>query len=64
MFHFMAGPVGDNADPAEMDEAYIHFEGLLLKSDGWKMVMEYQKQPATLEEWNAAEGAGGSKPFK
>ncbi|MFK7829312.1 MAG: hypothetical protein AB8B57_05975 [Congregibacter sp.] len=64
MFHFRAGPTGDNADPADMDEAYIHFEALLLKSDGWKMVMEYQKHPATIEEWNTAVSAGGSEGFE
>lgn len=64
MFHFRSGPVGDNDDPDDMDEAWVHFEALLLKTDGWKMVMEYQKQEATIEEWNAAEGAGGSAPLQ
>ena len=33
----------------------VHFEGLLVRKDGvWLMVMEYQKQPATEEEWEAA----------
>lgn len=33
---------------------YIHFRALLLKKlDGWKIVMEYQKAPATEEEWVA-----------
>ncbi len=32
---------------------YVHFEVLLLKRDGWKIMMEYQKSKATLEEWNA-----------
>jgi hypothetical protein len=32
---------------------YIHFEALLLKRDGWKIMMEYQKSKATVEEWNA-----------
>jgi ketosteroid isomerase-like protein len=31
---------------------YIHFEALLIKRDGWKMVMEYQQQPATAAEWD------------
>lgn len=35
-------------------EQLIHFEGLLVKKDGWKMVMEYQKSAATPEEWEAA----------
>ncbi len=33
---------------------YIHFEGLLIKKNGWKLMMEYQKSPASLEEWEAA----------
>jgi ketosteroid isomerase-like protein len=32
---------------------YIHFEGLLTMKNGWKMMMEYQKSVATLEEWDA-----------
>jgi hypothetical protein len=33
---------------------YVHFEGLLVKrADGWKMLMEYQKGPATQAEWEA-----------
>lgn len=32
---------------------YIHFEELLVKRDGWKGLMEYQKSKATLEEWEA-----------
>ena len=35
--------------------APVHFEALLVKQDGeWLMVMEYQKQTATEEEWEAA----------
>ncbi len=41
---------------------YIHFEALLLKRDGWKILMEYQKSKGTEEEWNALEGSGGSAP--
>lgn len=32
---------------------YIHFEGLLTMKNGWKMMMEYQKSVATIEEWDA-----------
>ena len=33
----------------------VHFEGLLVRKGGaWLMVMEYQKQSATEEEWEAA----------
>ncbi len=35
--------------------ATVHFEGLLVRKGGaWLMVMEYQKQPATDEEWETA----------
>ena len=34
--------------------AMVHFEGLLINKDGWLMMMEYQKSPATPEEWEAA----------
>lgn len=35
---------------------FIHFEGLLVKRpDGWKILMENQKGPATEEEWTALE---------
>lgn len=38
----------------EMKHEYIHLEALLLKKDdGWKIIMEYQKAPATEEEWKA-----------
>ena len=41
-----------NGDPRV---ASIHFEGLLVRQDGtWLLVMEYQKRPATDEEWAAA----------
>ena len=31
---------------------YIHFEGLLIKGDKWKIMMEYQKSRATEDEWD------------
>jgi hypothetical protein len=35
--------------------AMVHFEGLLVRKDGsWLMVMEYQKDQASEEEWEAA----------
>ena len=37
----------------EVADQYVHFEALLVKKDGWKMVMEYQRRPATMEEWEA-----------
>lgn len=33
--------------------AYVRFEALLVKRDGWKILMEYQKSEATKEEWEA-----------
>ena len=35
---------------------FIHFEALLIRKESWKMMMEYQKSVATLEEWDAAGG--------
>lgn len=37
---------------------YVHFEALLVKRDGWKMMMEFQRGAATEAEW-AALGQGG-----
>jgi hypothetical protein len=34
-------------------QEYIHFEVLLVKRDGWKTLMEYQKSKATREEWES-----------
>jgi len=49
IFHYSAVPVeGDATDQ------YVHFEALLVKKDGWKMMMEYQQSPATEDEWDAA----------
>jgi len=43
------------SEGGEGQVALIHFEALLVKKDGrWLMVMEYQKDPATDEEWDAA----------
>ena len=30
---------------------YVHFEALLVKRGSWKILMEYQKSPATPEDW-------------
>jgi hypothetical protein len=52
IFHYWFAP-----KDGERTDSYVHFEGLLIKKTGeWKMVMEYQKQPATAQEWAAAEG--------
>jgi len=31
----------------------VHFEALLVKQGPWRIVMEYQKSPASYEEWEA-----------
>ena len=49
IFHYSAVP----AD-GEASDQYVHFEALLVKKDGWKMMMEYQQTPATQAEWVAA----------
>lgn len=48
IFRFQAGTASE-----EGAAQYVHFEALLVKRDGWKMVMEYQKGPASETEWNA-----------
>ena len=49
IFHYLAYPAeGDATDQ------YVHFQALLVKQDGWKMMMEYQQAPASQEEWVAA----------
>lgn len=50
IFHYMAKP-----DEGEATDQYLHFEALLVKTSSWKMMMEYQKVPATKEEWAAAD---------
>lgn len=35
-------------------ESFAHFEALLVNKDGWKTIMEFQKSPASREEWDAA----------
>jgi len=41
------------AADGQVTTEYIHFEVLLVKRDGWKTLMEYQKSKATREEWDA-----------
>jgi hypothetical protein len=33
------------------NDSYVHFEALLVKENGWRTLMEYQKFPATEVEW-------------
>ncbi|MEN9675471.1 MAG: hypothetical protein RIS76_1367 [Verrucomicrobiota bacterium] len=41
-------------EKGQKKESLVHFEGLLVKKPGgWKILMEYQKGPATKEEWDA-----------
>ena len=50
MFHYVFQPEG-----GDVQAAFVRFESLLVKRDGrWLMVMEFQRGPATEEEWNAA----------
>lgn len=47
--YWTSGPNGDNKQGIS-----VHFEMLLVKKDGkWLGVMEYQKEAATQEEWEA-----------
>lgn len=40
--------------PADVGSVqYIHFEALLVKRDGWKMMMEFQQNPASVTGWEA-----------
>ena len=34
---------------------FVHFEALLVKRDGWKMLMEFQRGAASEAEWEALE---------
>ncbi len=50
MFYYTA-QTGDG----EPQGSPLHFQALLVKQGGqWKMVMEYQMTPATMEKWDAA----------
>lgn len=50
MFRYFIQPEGEEAQVA-----LLHFDALLVKRDGrWQMIMEYQKEPATDAEWEAA----------
>jgi ketosteroid isomerase-like protein len=44
------------ATPAdgEPDVSYFRFEALLIKQEGWKSIMEFQRSTATQAEWDAA----------
>jgi len=48
IFHYWA-----HVEGGDRSDSYIHFEALLVNKQGWKMMMEYQKSPATLEQWDA-----------
>lgn len=38
----------------QVSDQFIHFEALLVHRGGWVMMMEFQKESATAEEWEAA----------
>lgn len=46
MFRY-ASQAGDEEERV----AFIHLEALLVKKDGWKVLMEFQKEEGTQEEW-------------
>lgn len=49
MFFFTLADEG-----GKVQKYYANFEALLVKKDGnWKCIMEYQKSPATPEQWEA-----------
>lgn len=48
IFHYSARP-----EQGEPIDQYIHFEALLVRKNGWKSIMEFQKSSATAEEWAA-----------
>ena len=51
IFHYTSEYIGQS--PVSV---FIHFEVLLTKSNGiWKILMEYQKDYATKEDWNRLE---------
>lgn len=56
IFRYEAGTPG-----AEGSVQFVHFEALLVKREGWKMLMEFQRGPASQAEWEAL-GRGASRP--
>jgi hypothetical protein len=54
IFHYTATTAG-----GKTISDYIHFEALLLKRDGWKIMMEHQKSSATAAEWEALKQKSG-----
>ena len=50
IFRYAFTPTG-----GEPTVRFIHFEALMVKKEGWKMVMEFQKSPATPEQWEGLE---------
>jgi hypothetical protein len=51
IFLYRSRPAG-----GEAKQEYVHFDALLVKrQDGWKILMEHQKGPATEAEWQALE---------
>jgi ketosteroid isomerase-like protein len=48
MFHYWVV-----SEEGQRTDQFVHFEALLVKKDGWKMVMEYQKSVASRAAWEA-----------
>jgi hypothetical protein len=40
-------------EKGEEKASLVHFQALLLKKEGWKIMMEYQIKSGSEEEWNA-----------
>jgi ketosteroid isomerase-like protein len=49
IFHYSA-----TGEDGMREDAFVHFEALLVRQGAWKTLMEYQKSAATPEEWDAA----------
>ena len=46
IFHYWSTPTD-----GETVHNYMHFNALFVKKGGWKMMMEYQKERATVDDW-------------
>jgi len=49
IFHYSA-----TGEDGVREDAFVHFEALLVRQGTWKTLMEYQKSSATQKEWDAA----------
>ena len=56
IFRYEAGASG-----TEASVQFVHFEALLVKRDGWKMLMEFQRGAASQAEWAALDQSRGPR---